>query len=478
MSSPMVGAPENPLLTQIRQQARQQMQPDTPPPALMPPPGMDTGAPPIMGTPQPTVKAPRGTLTGEQDKRNELIQKPPALTQAYNKITNSEFGQNHPVAGKLLGGVTQGLASIGDVVGGFLPGLIPGTTAHNRLLEGQENQRINQMQGEEKNQAQTEEMRARTGALNEPNLSALPTEEGYESFNPKSGEAKPLMGPNGQLQPIEKPHSIEHVTTADGNVVALSRGPDGKITAEEVYQGAPKPQPDKNLQQVTTVGPDGKPHTYGVDTSGKKVVDYGVHYEKPVTVNVGAGEKTFEYSDKQLETLAKPLRERSDRIERLKVTLAQGNPQSDALIGPELLTAMAGGQGSGLRMNEAEIARIVGGRSVWENLKANLQHWSTNPQDARSITPDQDAAIRKLVQAIDAKVQKKMAILNDAGSKIVEISDPTQQHRLIADTRKALQQEDAQSGSNAPQGADNEVYVKGQLVGHTVNGKYVPLGGK
>ena len=93
--------PENPLLTQIRQQARQQMQPDTPPPALMPPPGMDTGAPPIMGTPQPTVKAPRGTIQGEQAERNRLISSPPGSGQVYSKITNSGFGQNHPLAGKL-----------------------------------------------------------------------------------------------------------------------------------------------------------------------------------------------------------------------------------------------------------------------------------------------------------------------------------------------------------------------------------------
>ena len=244
--------------------------------------------------------------------------------------------------------------------------------------------------------------------------------------------------------------------------------------------GAQKSIEKVNLMDPKTKQPYAANHDLAtgkyMDAQGKEIIN-PVPYEKPNVTNVNMGEKTFEYSDKQLETLAKPLRERSDRIERLRVTMSQGNPQADALIGPELLTAMAGGQGSGLRMNEAEIARIVGGRSEWENLKANLQHWSTNPQDARSITPEQDTMIRKLVEAINDKVQRKMTILNDAGQKIVNVTDPKLQHQLIADTRKALQQEDAEQHA-APADADNEVYVKGQLVGHTVNGKYVPLGGK
>ena len=52
-----------------------------------------------------------------------------------------------------------------------------------------------------------------------------------------------------------------------------------------------KPETDKSLQQVTVMGPDGKPHTYGVDTSGNKVQDYGVHFEKPNVTNINEGHK-------------------------------------------------------------------------------------------------------------------------------------------------------------------------------------------
>ncbi len=160
MGSPL-GQP-NPLLEQLRQQARQSMQPDTPPPALMPPPGMDSGAPPIMQSQQPTVKAPRGTVPGEQAERNRLISSPAGSGQVYGKITGSDFGQNHPTAGKLLGGLAQGASTIGDIaLSAGAPGLaslVPGTTAHHNLLVNQEDKNINQMQGEEEKQAQTKNL--------------------------------------------------------------------------------------------------------------------------------------------------------------------------------------------------------------------------------------------------------------------------------------------------------------------------------
>ncbi|HUD75526.1 MAG TPA: hypothetical protein VMQ76_10670, partial [Terracidiphilus sp.] len=37
------------------------------------------------------------------------------------------------------------------------------------------------------------------------------------------------------------------------------------------------------------MGADNKPHTYMLDEKGNKVVDLGVHYERPVNVNVGGG---------------------------------------------------------------------------------------------------------------------------------------------------------------------------------------------
>jgi len=63
----------------------------------------------------------------------------------------------------------------------------------------------------------------------------------------------------------------------------ISQGVSRVDAIGQVKAAGQKPGADKNLDKVTVVGDDGKPHVYGVDTSGKKVVDYGVAYEKPTT---------------------------------------------------------------------------------------------------------------------------------------------------------------------------------------------------
>lgn len=266
--------------------------------------------------------------------------------------------------------------------------------------------------------AQTEHEQAETNALQNPlpKFSVQETEQGPLFVNMQTGTAQHL--------------------TVDGVPV----GPQLKLT-----------------QSQPIVGADGKPHTYMLDQNGQKVVDLGVHYERPVSVSVNAGEHAYEYANNQLNTLGKPISDLIMRMGRLRDTLAQGTPQADALIAPELLTVMAGGMGSGLRMNEAEIARIVGGRSNWESLKASMNKWQTDPNAARSITPAQQQQIRALVEAVNQKLMAKQQILDNAANQMVGTEDPQQQRRILADTRVALTKIDEEAGpstaSAPPSGA-------------------------
>lgn len=164
-------------------------------------------------------------------------------------------------------------------------------------------------------------------------------------------------------------------------------------------------------------------------------------------------DKSFQFNSTQLEKMGKPVEDASTRLGRLQDTLAQNSPQADALVAPELLTVMAGGAGSGLRMNEAEIARVIGGRSKWESLKADINKWQLDPTQARSITPAQQQQIRALTGAVQKKLLDKQGIINDARTNLMGTDDPNQHRKIVADTHQkltAIDETSGQSGSSGP----------------------------
>jgi hypothetical protein len=154
-------------------------------------------------------------------------------------------------------------------------------------------------------------------------------------------------------------------------------------------------------------------------------------------------DKSYQYSNTAMDKLSAPIDQLNQRLGRLNDTLAQGNMQSDALVAPELLSVMSGGAGSGLRMNEAEISRIVGGRTNWESLKAAMQKWNTDPSSARSITAEQDKQIKALVKTVQDKIIAKEKVLDESRSALIDATDVADHRRILADTKTKLDKIDA-----------------------------------
>ena len=149
-------------------------------------------------------------------------------------------------------------------------------------------------------------------------------------------------------------------------------------------------------------------------------------------------DKSYQYNQGRLDKIRAPIDTLATRFGRLQDTINQNSPQADALVAPELLSVMAGGQGSGLRMNEAEIARIVGGRSKWQDLQAAVNKWSTNPQSANSITPDQRAQIRALVSTVGQKITAKQAVISQGGDGLLDAPDVQTHRKILADVQNKL----------------------------------------
>lgn len=248
-----------------------------------------------------------------------------------------------------------------------------------------------------------------------------------------------------------------YMQDADGNIQALPKHTSTHLSGV----GAPSPAAPVPVAAAPSVVPAAAPPPTGSAPSAPHPAS-GPHAAQVIGADglpmkghasTQRLDHSYEINSKALEQVGSPVDQAISRMGRLEETLNQKNPQADALIGPELLTIMAGGQGSGLRMTEAEISRVVGGRSAWENLKGKLQHWSLDPDDARTITPDQDRMIRSLVDAVHSKLQQKQGIINQARQDLINADDVKAHREIVTHAKAAVDSIDAPQGDQQNGGA-------------------------
>ena len=182
-------------------------------------------------------------------------------------------------------------------------------------------------------------------------------------------------------------------------------------------------------------------------------------------------QQSYQFHAAELDKLATPVTQLQERIQRLNDTIAQATPQSDAFVAPELLSIMAGGQGSGLRMNEAEISRAVGGRSNWESLKAAIDKWSLDPKAANSITPEQRNEIHQMADAVTQRANGRQEILMNARAALAGAGGPEQHRAILADVQNKLQ--GVNTAGSTPARAPGALPQIGDVV--SVQGKKVKI---
>lgn len=387
-----------------------------------------------LGPPTPEVGMDGVTESPKMAKSSPLDEQESGMQDQLAKMAPKPYEGDHPRVHSILNGLKTAGNIAGDV---FAPGtmaLIPGTQLHNDIEKrGLEKgiQGIEQEKSKEGlEQAQTGEANAKATAAANP--------QPKEGLTPEETTIHDLMtGENGQprINPkTQQPYSYLEAYQA----------------VNQAKQDVKPPNPEVKTDKVTRVV-NGVPHTFLINaTTGEDVKDEGQ------TKLAGDGgkadarsDRSYQYSTTRLDKERSPIEQTAQRLGRLQDTLRQGSPQADALVAPELLTVMAGGMGSGLRMNEAEISRIVGGRSAWENLKASAQHWSTNPESANSITTDQRQQIHKLVDVVGQKLTQKQAIIDKAEDELLNADDPKEHRRIIAETHKALSAIDSGDSAQA-----------------------------
>jgi hypothetical protein len=109
-------------------------------------------------------------------------------------------------------------------------------------------------------------------------------------------------------------------------------------------------------------------------------------------------------------------------FDRLGQLLNDKSAQGDVDIPVLLLKGVAGGQGSGLRINKAEIERTAGGATKWEQLQQQLNRWSTTKQ-APILDDAQRNAIRRLATLFRQTAYDKHTKIAQTRRKINDATD-------------------------------------------------------
>jgi hypothetical protein len=262
------------------------------------------------------------------------------------------------VRGAVVGALTGGIP--GGIVGAIEPQDIRGGTpygAPDRAYQATEASREGRLASEDQ---QLENAKSNFKAMTDArSRAAAEARQGVTSYNDVArgaGELEKAGAGNFELHDTDQGPMMINKQTGEAQPVTANGQPVGaKVQLKES-------QP--------IMGPDNKPHTYMLDQQGNKVVDLGVHYERPaVQVNAGvggalpgnAGVKGDDYLKTLPPDLANTVRaigeyreappqagNRSRQAQQLLAAVNQAYPEYRGDVWPTLIKARAAFTSSGI----------------------------------------------------------------------------------------------------------------------------------
>jgi hypothetical protein len=399
----------------------------------------DINAPPVGAGAPPVAAAPRGLNLAED-----------AASGAAAPPVHSNY-QAPPVSHgrRALAALAGGMAGYSDPARGY--GIA-------RDIVGKPEREADKRFGEDSAQFNEARQEGRQQAVERRQAATAESEIGLRGAQTALEQQK-LQDLKDKPAPKEGDKMVHSGFNAQGQAAILWQRADGTTHVETYPDIVQKPAPGnenktEEEQFITKYMADNRlPDTAANRLLGRKAFVGAGHEPKDTSGRDDArGDRSYQFHSGQLEKMRTPIEARVEKIGVAIDNLNQMSPAADALAAPEILTAMVGGPGSGLRMNDAEISRIIGGRTNWESLKAQLNKWQTDPAKGLSITPAQRGQMNKILTSAREKIGRKQAVIEDAEDKLANSSDPNEHRRILATARKGL---DAIDSGSAGQGGGN-----------------------
>jgi hypothetical protein len=352
----------------------------------------------------------------------------------------------------------RGLATVGSVAAGFFPRvapLIPGTEAHHGLELARAGNAVRQEQ-----QAKTAQEESALHGAQAKNQEAEAKEHEQQAENLQHPQAKEEMegktvttaGGIFQWNPATRKYDVKvgdapekeektptHFFDKDGNAWLLK--PDGSAVpvhgpSGQQLQGG-KETPTKT--EVRNVMKNGKPHQVLFNSeTGEEMRDLGETGEKPPTVNVNAETSALDRESSRFakthEANVKAANDQLEKIVEARALLTTGNAESQALAVPKVLTALISGQGTGVRITQAELNQIAAARGI----QGDFQAWVQRISSGKKLTPDQTSQLVGVLDAAQQRLEQKREIANKALDTINSAGSRSDIVKADQDARKAL----------------------------------------
>jgi hypothetical protein len=391
---------------------------------------------------------------------------------------NTPWGSpgNHP---GILGKIGHVAAKVGNIAGDVLePGimsLIPGTDLNNRAQEAglQGRTTADQKTATEQQNANTAETSAKnTGTVSQQYAQALREKAAAD----QSGDATKIAAADRAVADakaaVDESKPVAKVPTGDetlGPELVTQYNKELADRYQVLNPGKQLPQ-EFMLPSTATANDYNRRHTAmeGVEkATGVKTQQDTTNEQKTAAAAVHKEEhagKLYDDYTKQVEKNSAPMEAISSRSTLLLHNLDAKDKQADAQVAPELLSIASGGVGSGLRMNEAEISRVVGGRSVWDSL---ISMANKVREGEGTFSDEQRAQMHKIGEYIYDRAAAVTVVYGDVKDHMLSHKDNPDQVRKDYNDAKRIANQIIRQGI-VPQGGEPKdgdfVFHNGQVL--------------
>jgi hypothetical protein len=123
-----------------------------------------------------------------------------------------------------------------------------------------------------------------------------------------------------------------------------------------------------------------------------------------------------------------------DKLDQVKLLITNSTPESLAVAVPNVLTALISGQGTGVRITQAEINQILHARGLGDSVEAFVNKISG--QGSLSATQKKD--ISSMIDDVKGKVSQKQKDLSDTMDEIDNAKNPDDISKAHIKYRKGL----------------------------------------